>query len=396
MVAYSDCVNGSSTSPGQNKWGLFQSSGSGAVEDSVYAFGDACEPSAEWDGVYSLYVLTDMPITTTTTTTTLEPQPWDWGGVKHGGFTLSFSLTIGHDETRLQGLFMRLHRVVDPNPTTEVGGLGFKALEQSDHWASPTTPGATLKQLYLDASKRLCFKVGSTSRWGHCHPRKLEEGGRMYEVGLRSSSNPSEGYMLSVDGVEDTLDPAGIGRGGWERLSPDEPSTDFMFGFPVENPNYSFDRYRLSRFTGMVSNVVFRYHDGTPVVSALEAVVGLSPAAVQDSPWTLLLRSSDLMSGSLGDFSSGNQMGDLNSLHYRIGLTGEQLQTYLPVRLRIRTSFGFSDDFAGPFDFRAFDDVCTTCTGLGSLSTCSTGTPGAGTSNCVVVDENCTGMCWCK
>ena len=383
---YSVCSNGTVPTSSTSKWGHFHRPGRNGTTGGVYVFGDVCVPEDEYVNVmYSFYVMTTTPITTSTTTTTLPPQAWDWGGTLHGGFTLSFLLTIDASNNDAQGLFMRLHTAVEDST------LGFLGLEQADEWASVTTPGATLKQLYLNQQRKICFKAGVDTRWGHCHPRRLSGTHKIVVRGF--SLREQEGYVIAVDGKE------GHDSRGYEKLSPDDPGTEIVFGVRVENPNYSYDRYRLSRFTGRVENVTFAYFDGTiPVVSPTDVVRGLSPAAIYPTPWTLLLRS-DLSSGSFGDFSSGEQVGEssferLSEKNYRIGMSGAQMQQEqiagrvgegAPTRLRIRTSLGLSADFVGPFDFRALDDVCTTCTEM--ETTC---TSGGGGTNCSL--ENCTSM----
>ena len=151
----------------------------------------------------------------------------------------------------------------------------------------------------------------------------------------------------------------------------------------------------VSRFTGTVRNVAFVYHDGTPGLPATDVVSGLSPEAVYPTPWTLLLRGNLSLSSSLGDFSSGTQVGRTSggTSDYRIGVTGAQIHAYAPTRLRVETSFGLSEEFAGPFDFRALDGVCTgtSCTVVGGAD-CS---PHNGArSPCSEAERSLTGTNW--
>jgi len=81
------------------------------------------------------------------------------------------------------------------------------------------------------------------------------------------------------------------------------------------------------------------------------------------SAWTLLL-STDLSSSSLGDFSSGAQVGTLSSSShsdYRIGKTGAQLQSEGMSGIRVTTNSGFSFESLGTMYPSGFDNTCTTC-----------------------------------
>ena len=372
---YSDCIyggGGTTTSAvlaaSQHKWGHFYRKGGQTT--GVYVFGGVCVSESDWGGEYSLYVMTTSTITTTTITTTAQPVPWDWGGTLHGGFTLRFTLTIDSANYDAQALFVRCHKkplIVDGGAREPFSLVG---VAPSDDWVSPTTPGANVKMLYLDTSRRICFKTGNSSYVAA--DGKLYPDGRCvqhrylshtHEISLKSS--PGEGYVISVDGREEH-------DSGHDPLRPDDPDTEFMFGVAVEQStpaNGTGLSLLLSRFTGQVRNVDFVYHDGTAVVVGHEAVLGLSPAATFQSPWTLILRG-DLSSHSLRDFSSGASVGGSDlvtrpaggaiSSNYRIGLTGADIHAYAPTRLRIHTIGGLGEEFAGPFDFNALDGVCIT------------------------------------
>jgi len=80
--------------------------------------------------------------------------------------------------------------------------------------------------------------------------------------------------------------------------------------------------------------------------------------------WTLLL-SSDLSSNTIGEFSSGNQVGSLatyTTSDYRIGKTGAQLQTEGMTGIMVTTASGYSFEHTrGTFSPSGFDNTCTSC-----------------------------------
>ncbi len=82
--------------------------------------------------------------------------------------------------------------------------------------------------------------------------------------------------------------------------------------------------------------------------------------------WTLIMRS-DLGTYNIGDFSSGQQVGDINGNgDYRIGLSGAEMMDLDLTALKVVTDSGYEQVFNGPFNTLAFDQVCPTTPGCES------------------------------
>jgi hypothetical protein len=99
-------------------------------------------------------------------------------------------------------------------------------------------------------------------------------------------------------------------------------------------------------------------------------VAGYSGAACDVASCVLLL-SGSLSSTSLGEFSSGTQVGveaSASSQEYRIGMTSAQINNRGQglMSIRVTTNSGHSAEFSGPFNANAFDDTCTPCNCAGN------------------------------
>jgi len=101
----------------------------------------------------------------------------------------------------------------------------------------------------------------------------------------------------------------------------------------------------------------------------------LAPPLAPGSEWKLILRSDlspddneacqrsgQVCASTLGDFSSGVQVGTVNGTgKFRIGMTGAELSAAGVVR-KLRVTTGSREiEFDGPIDATAFDVSCTTC-----------------------------------
>ncbi|CAK0901714.1 unnamed protein product, partial [Prorocentrum cordatum] len=104
----------------------------------------------------------------------------------------------------------------------------------------------------------------------------------------------------------------------------------------------------------------FHFWYNTPVASV---------ALAEDAPladageWTLLL-STDMSNTALGDFSSGEQVGEegtYESADYRIGKTGHTLEQEGVLRLRVTTASGHEMEVPGIDSASGFDNTCTSC-----------------------------------